>query len=366
MVEPSALPQTMLGLRLHALQTPVRVDQLPVPDVGDEDVLIQTRAIALSASAVRLVSSKAVGSGRQEDRLFPQLLAGHPAGQVVRAGRAVPGLGVGDRVILVTQPNCNVCLNCRADRNYICLARFRKEPSSPRSARQGGMSEYVRAHFRDLIKLPDWISFGMACYLGPLATPYRSVKRTGLKPGESIIISGATGTYGFRALLAALAMEAGLLIALGRNTARLQHIRQMAPQRIETVVVGDGSIEDRVRELTAGWGAHRLVDFLPGATEVTRAALRALRPGGTAVLTGEGGDLGLSYSHIQQYGLEITGSGGASYFDYLEVLGLLEQGLLRLDDIELRPFPFDQANAAIDLMADQPGGKPIWSYLSLS
>lgn len=358
----------MLAARIHEVQTPLSIDEVPIPQIAADEVLIRTATCSLTATAVRMVSTKAQGGGRREDRAFPYIMGGDPAGVVAETGSAVRGIRPGDRVIVVTQVGCKICHNCRTDREHICLRRFRaeegKDAASGRAARQGSMAEYVKAPYHDLVKIPEGVSFGEACQVGPLAGACRAIKRTGLKPAESIVVSGATGNYGTRSVLLALAMGAGLVIALGRNADRLRNIRNISPGRIETVLTSDGSIEQGIRRLTDGWGAHRLVDFVPRAEEVTGAALRGLRPGGRGVLVSEGGNLELNYTHIQKHGIEITGSTGSTYHDYPEVVELLDRAVLPLSAVELRPFPLQRVNEAIDVMAERAGDKPFWCYLT--
>lgn len=365
-----ALPRTMLAARLHGWRRPLRIDEIPLPEMGEEDVLLRSVRSAITSSTVRMVSAKALGMGRVEDRVYPYVIAGHAVGHVVELGKAARGFDLGDRVVVVSQTGCKVCANCRADREYICLRRFRPEegadPASIRAPRQGGMSEYVKAHYRELVKIPDGVPFADACEVGPLAGAYRMLKRSMLRPGESIMVSGATGNYGLKAVLVSLAMGAGLVIALGRNAARLASIKGLAPGRIETVVTSGADLEERVRSYTDGWGAHRLVDYLSDSPDVTSRAIRALRPGGRAVLGGEGGRLDLTYNFVQQYGLEITASSASTYYDYPEVLELLRRGLLSLEGVDLRAFAPEQINEAIDLMAERPGSRLFWCHTVFS
>lgn len=362
------VPQTMLAARAYAWHSPLRVELVPVPEVLAEEVLVRVAACGLPATAARLVSPAARGLGRPLDRPFPFIVNGDPVGRVAGLGSGCRGLSPGERVIVTSPSGCRVCAHCRADRENLCLRRFQADIQAPGLADRASpdllLAEYATAHYRDILKLPDGVPFALASQVAPLTSPYRALKHSQLKTGESVIVAGATGSTGVRCVLLALAMGAGLVIALGRDPERLRHLKELAPARIETVVADNSSIPSDIRSVTGGLGAHRLVDYLSGASAITSAAIHALRPGGRAVLVGEGDNLELSYGYFKRHAVEVTGSSGSAFYDHHEVLELLRRGVLRLGGVELRPFPLDGVNEALTLMAERRSPRPLWCYLA--
>lgn len=119
--------------------------------------------------------------------------------------------------------------------------------------------------------------------------PFGGLLRGRLAAGETIIITGATGAYGSAAVLLALAMGAGRVIAAGRKKSALEAVTRFGGARVIPIVLtGDIQADSKNLRTAAQGGAQMAFDMVGHAKEAnaTLAALRSLRRGGRLVLMG--------------------------------------------------------------------------------
>jgi len=173
----------------------VRVVEMPVPEIGPGELLIQLRACGICASDVMEWYMK------PRAPLYP----GHePVGVVVALGDGVLQFAPGQRVFFHHHAPCLVCHFCQRGSFSQCTT-FRATRLYP-----GGLAEYVRVPApnveRDVLPLPAGISFEAATLIEPLACCLRGIDRAAIQAGDSVCILGA-GSNGL--LLAQLAQQRG-------------------------------------------------------------------------------------------------------------------------------------------------------------
>lgn len=186
--------------------------------------------------------------------------------------------------------------------------------------------------------------------------PYGGLLRGRLAPGEILVVSGATGSYGTAAVLLALALGAARVIALGRNQKALDALAVVSGDRVVPVAL-TGNLEsdiERVRGAANG-GAHLAFDMVGGATDpnATLTALRSLHRGGRLVLMGSmSTPLPISYLDVMLNNWEILGQFRYTRESYSRLLDLVRSGVLDLTKIEPVIYPLDQLCEAMDKAAE--------------
>lgn len=194
--------------------------------------------------------------------------------------------------------------------------------------------------------------------IGYLAIPYGGFLRGQLRPGQQVIVSGATGGLGSAAVLVALAMGASRVVAVGRNQTVLESLQQLDPQRVVGVSL-TGDVEADHAELLAVAGSSDLMlDTLGGVKQPqpTLSCIRALRPGGTAVLMGGvQADIPLPYGEIMLKQISICGAFMYPRTAPQELLQMVQGGSLRLDQIQRQAFALSEIGAAIAYAAQAKG-----------
>ncbi len=183
----------------------------------------------------------------------------------------------------------------------------------------GAYAEKVVAPARNCVALPDGLSFEQASALGLVyQTAYFSlIEHAGMRPGDSVLVLGASGGVGMASLQLAKALGAGLVIGGTRGDDKSVRVRQFGADHVLDLSAENlrDALRDKVRELTGGDGVDIVIDPVGG--EATRAALRALAWRGRLVIVGfASGDIpaiGAGYLLIKN----ITVS-GIQWSDYRE------------------------------------------------
>lgn len=196
--------------------------------------------------------------------------------------------------------------------------------------------------------------------LGKFSVPFGGLRRGRLAAGETVIVNGATGYFGSAAVLAALAMGASRVVALGRRMGPLQALAdKCAAGRVVPVVLsGDNATDVAAIREAAGGGADLAFDMVGNATDpgATLATLRALRRNGRLVLMGSMlVDLPVPYRELMQHNWELIGHFMYTSADYRALIALVRSGQLSLDAVELKTFPFNALEAAIDAAGEMQG-----------
>jgi threonine dehydrogenase-like Zn-dependent dehydrogenase len=255
--------------------------EFSVPEPGHGQVLIQTKASTICGSDIRAIYREHLGKGPEG---YQGVIAGHePAGQIVAEGPGLKRFKTGDRVIVYHISGCGVCNDCRRGYMISCTSPHR---AAYGWQRDGGMAPYILADEKDLVLLPDELSYvdgaQVACGFG---TVYEGLERITISGNDAVLVTGL-GPVGLAALMLAKAMGANKLIgidvieermALARDLGLADHVLEAGPDNVA-----------QVRELTGGMGVEKAVDA--SANESARlTAIQATRKWGKIVLLGEGG-----------------------------------------------------------------------------
>jgi alcohol dehydrogenase len=193
--------------------------------------------------------------------------------------------------------------------------------------------------------------------LAKLVVPYGGLLRAGLAPGHTVLVNGATGYYGSAALMVALAMGAGRVVALGRDAVALRRIADTLGPRVVPAVLGGTSMEADLAAIAgaAGGRAECALDILGRAasTATTLATLRALRRRGRLVLMGSAtAPLALGFGEMLGNDWEVVGNFMYPKAAPAELAALLAAGLLDLAPLRPAAFPLADLPAAITAAAE--------------
>jgi len=201
------------------------------------------------------------------------------------------------------------------------------------------------------------------CALGTLLVPYGGFLAANLQPGETVLVSGATGNFGSAGVAVALAMGACSVVAPGRNEKMLADLVRRFGERVRPVTLSGNEEEDRQRMTAATPGPIDCVlDLMPPSvsTTVVRAAAMTVRPYGRVVLMGgvgmAGGEpLALPYPWLMRNCITVLGKWMYPREASIRLAALVRAGLLRLDQFEATVFDLDHINDAVAHAAANSG-----------
>ncbi len=222
----------------------------------------------------------------------------------------------------------------------------------------GSYAEQMLTPTENVFALPHLQASDAArwCQLGRLLVPFGGLLSIGLRPGETILINGATGRFGSAAVQVALAMGAAKVVATGRNTAVLERLGQLFGARVRPVAVTGDEEADRRRITTAaGAPLDCMLDILPpqASPSQVEAAVHCVRPNGRISLMGgvgivDGAKLSLPYRWIMRNNITIRGQWMYTREAVPRMISMVHAGLIELDMIEVTEFALADINLAVN------------------
>src|SRR5215510_12742648 len=238
----------MLAVRLHGNRG-LRVEEMPEPDaVGPGQVRVLPQWCGICRTDLH---EYAHGPLYTPAGALPQVIGHEFSAVVAQAGDAVTGLSPGDRVAVLPHVFCGSCFYCLRGRQGLCVNLKLTGVTWP----WGGLAGQAVVPASQVVLLPDEVSFEQGAVLEPLATVVHGVERAGLRPGDSVLITGG-GPIGQLAVLAAAAAGAGAIFLSEPQAAR----RQMAERNGAVVFDPAGDVAGDVIERTGGLGADCAIE----------------------------------------------------------------------------------------------------------
>ena len=292
-----------------------RIEDLAIPEIGGDDVLIRVMACGVSQHDV------AARSGvYRRGVVFPIVLGIEIAGVVEALGAAVTDLAVGDRVCTKAFASCGRCNYCRNGRETTCRQR---------RAIHGGYAEFAALPQDAVVRVTDGLPFEIACVMGPGAgvalNAVRDTARVVL--GETVLITGASGGVGIPAIQ--LARHAGArVIAVSRSESKRDMLLQAGAHEVLIANAGE-NFAPQVRGMTDGEGAEVVIDTV-GST-VFDAAFDALAPHGRYAFVGQltAGEIRISPARIFFKRAQLLGVGSVSRAQLRDVIALADAGVVK-------------------------------------
>lgn len=348
----------MKAWRLTAPGGELSFREVPDPAVTDGSVLVRLQASPLLSYLRSYVEGKLTSYLPPDGEFTPGT---NGVGVIEAAGADVFGLPKGQRVFFspylvagenVAEPAEGLIALTAEPGSHALLDRWR----------DGTLAELAVVPVPAVTPIPaalDHIGSDRLAALSRCVVPFGGFLRGRLAPGEVVVVHGATGSFGSAAVLVAIAMGAGRVIAAGRNPDALA--RLAALPRVTTVqMTGDADADAGALQDAAG-PADCALDMIGQADSAngTLATLNALRRGGRLVLMGSMTvPLPLDYAGLLRTGREILGNFMYPLSAPRQLLRLVASGQLDLDRIPVETQPLAGLPEAMR-RAEEPGAPLI-------
>jgi L-iditol 2-dehydrogenase len=223
---------------------------VPEPVFGDEDVLIEVKAVSICGSDLHIF--------HDAHPYWPPVVMGHEfSGVIAAAGGKVTGWKAGDRVVSETRTGaCGVCYCCQSGHPQVC-----EHKRAYGIGIDGAYAKYVAGPAKLLHHLPDSVSFEEGAMLEPIAVCATAIlERYGFTAGDSAVVTGP-GPIGLISLAVVKAAGARAVAIVGRDadeTVRLAKARELGADAVINTDREDAL--ERVMAMTGGRGADMLVE----------------------------------------------------------------------------------------------------------
>jgi threonine dehydrogenase-like Zn-dependent dehydrogenase len=252
----------------------VTVEDRPVPRPGPDQLVVRVHSCGICGSDIHQLRD---GWGFQ-----PGAVAGHEwTGTVAAVGSDVTTWAPGERVVGATAPKCGTCRRCAEGKPSQCENR----QSAITDNWDGAFAEFILVRAAGVIRLPDGLSARRAALAEPLAVALHGITRSGVTPGDTVMVIGA-GPIG--ALSIAALADAGItdITVVEPNEAR----RQLAHDVGATTILDPAELEIFPAwepEKIAAHAVHVVLEC-SGHKSAIEAGFNQLRRGGILVMVGAG------------------------------------------------------------------------------
>ncbi|RKQ88305.1 NAD+-dependent secondary alcohol dehydrogenase Adh1 [Solirubrobacter pauli] len=332
----------MIAARLHNYHEALKVEEIDEPKiVGPFDVIVKIGAAGLCRTDLHIQE----GQWAEKSGVALPYVPGHEnAGWVHEVGSGVTNVEVGDTVIVHPFISCGLCRPCRKGDDMHC--QFGEFPGI---GRDGGFAQFLHTSARSVIKLdPSLHPTDIAALADAGLTAIHAVKKAipilGAGTKTVVIGAGGLGHIGIQCLKAYTPTE---IIVIDPSEKALELAKETGADH--TVKV-DGTQRDLVRELTDGFGADAIIDFV-GEKGAIEDGVEMVMDGGFYYVIGYGENINVPTIDIISREISFIGNLVGTYVDLQDLMTLTAQGKVKLHTSQ---YPLDAIN---DAMADLDNGR---------
>lgn len=321
-------------------------EDVPVPEIGDEDVLIRVKACGICGSDVH-------GMDGSTGRRIPPIIMGHEAAGVIEhVGNSVTEWQSGERVTfdstVVTRQDFY------SQKGVFNLSDYRKVlgVSCGEYRQHGAFAEFVAVPQSVLYRLPEGLSFEQAAMTEPVSVAFHAVNLIPSEINDSAVVVGC-GMIGLFVVQALRIKGCGKIIAIDLDQSRLDMALKFGADH--AFKSDDVDLIEKIRALTHGRGADLAVEVV-GITPTVNLAINAVRKGGKIGLVGNlSPKIELPLQLVVTRQLAIYGS-CASAGEYPACLDMIASGRVRVDEMMSAVVPLAEAGAWFErLHKGEPG-----------
>lgn len=316
----------------------VRVEELPVPNIGSGEMLIRVEASGICGTDV--LEWYRIGRS-------PLVLGHEVSGTIISVGEGVKDYKEGERICASHHVPCNNCLYCLNGHQTVC------DTMSATNFEPGGFAEYLRLPAINVkygvYPLPDGVFFEEAAFVEPLACVIRGQRLARFKSGQSVMIVGC-GISGLLHIKLARANGAGLIVAVDINDYRLKAAKQFGA---DSVIKAQEDAAACLRRLNK----NRLADLVIICTGSPSAYLKAFQyveRGGCILFfaaTEKGFTIPLSVNDVfWRSEVTFTSSYGASPADCIEALNMIKSARVKVSDMITHRLSLDEIGKGFKLV----------------
>ena len=317
----------------------VRIEEMQVPEINDEEVL------------VKVIASGICGSDVMEwyrIKKAPLVLGHEITGDIVKVGKNVKKFKVGDRVFVTHHVPCNSCHYCLNDQHTLCNT-LRSTKFYP-----GGFAQYLRVPEinvdRGTFLLPDEMSYDDGTFIEPLACTVRGFRVVDFKPNQTVLVLGS-GISGILNIKLARAMGAKRIIATDIDKYRLKAAKKFGA---DYVIDAKEDVSELVKKHNDGRLAD-LVILCAGVIPAVKQALESVEPGGTILwfaLPKPGDDFPIPLFDLWNKQIKMISTYAGVKKDIVEAIELIRLKKVIVKDMISHKLPMSDTAKAFKLTAE--------------
>lgn len=284
--------------------------------------------------------------GTQPFLSYPRILGHELAGELIDCDHA-PGFTPRETVSFIPYFHCGTCIACRMGKTNCCTSIKVCGVHI-----DGGMAEYLSVPSSSLLHA-DGLNLDEMALVEPLAIGAHGVKRSGIQPGEFVLVVGA-GPIGLGTMEFAR-ISGGKVIALDINERRLQFCKEKLKVP-HTVSALDSDVHEQLKKITDGDMPTVIIDAT-GSQKAINHAFQYMAHGARYVLIGlQRGEINFSHPEFHKREATLMSSRNATRTDFEFVLDCMKKGLVNSKTYITHRVTFGEMKTNFDRWLDPKSG----------
>ncbi len=330
----------------------LRVEDIPIPEIGEEEVLVRVKRAAICGTDVRMYR---YGAGNQTE--LPLVIGHEFSGLIEDVGKKVKRYKKGMRVTVAPNMGCGTCDDCIRGMSHMCR-NYRALGINM----DGAFAEFVKipaqaVNAGNIVELSDRISFSEAAIAEALSCVLNGCQQCRIRPGDTVLIIGA-GPIGVMHGMLAKMSGASRVFINDISEDRLKECREIDP--FFTAVCGN--LEETVFRETQEKGADVVITACPVPAVQQEALELAAKYGRVCFFGGlpeEKKMVPLNANAIHYKQLSVTGTTRASLSQFKEVVRFLEAGIVDVRKLITREMGLTDIQKGFEFACASKGFKNI-------
>jgi L-idonate 5-dehydrogenase len=332
----------MKSIVIHAAKD-LRIEDRAIEEPGPGDVQIKLATGGICGSDLHYFNHGGFGAIRLKE---PMILGHEVSGHIVKLGEDVENLDVGQLVAVSPSRPCLQCKYCQEGLHNQCLNMRFYGSAMPFPHIQGAFREVLVARASQCV-VADGLSPGEAAMAEPLAVTLHATRRAGDLLGKSVLVTGC-GPIGILAILSARRAGADYIVATDLGDFTLG----MAKKAGADVTLNMAKDVNALERFTRDKGTFDILYECSGAQSALAGAIAALRPRGTILQLGLGGDMTLPMMTITAKELSLKGS-FRFHSEFATAVSLMQKGLINVKPLITHDVSVDEALQGFALANDR-------------
>ena len=326
------------------------LEQVPVPEVGSDDVLIRTKKASICGTDVHIYNWDAWA---QKTIPAPMTIGHEFVGEIAATGSNVRGFAEGDLVVGEGHITCGHCRNCLAGRRHLC-----PNTQGVGVNRPGAWAEFVAIPATNAWHADPSISLDVLSCFDPLGNAVHTALTFDLV-GEDVLITGA-GPIGCMAIPICRHAGARHIVITDVNPYRLGLAKKMGATLaldVRTEKLSDAMKQLGMKEgfdvcLEMSGNPKAFADILPNMFYGGKIALLGIMPSTASI----------DWNVVVFHSLTLRGIYGREMFEtWYKMTSLIQSGV-DISPVITHHFPFQQFKEAIELAKSGNSGKIVLDF----
>lgn len=326
------------------------LQEVPMPEVGKNDVLIKIKKTSICGTDVHIYNWD-----EWSERTIPvPMIIGHEfVGEVVAFGDNVHDVAVGEIVSGEGHIVCGRCRNCLAGRRHLCM-----KTSGVGVNRPGSFANYLSIPVTNVWHCDPSIPLDILCCFDPFGNAVHTALSFKVL-GEDVLITGA-GPIGVMAAAVAKHAGARYVVVTDVNDYRLELARKMGATR--AININDTALEQVFQDLGMKEGFDVGLE-MSGNASAFRSMIDIMCHGGKIAILGiQAPDTLVDWNKIVFNGLTIKGIYGREMYEtWYQMTSMIQSGL-DISPVITHHFHYTEYEKAFEIMASGQSGKVILDW----